>query len=493
MSKQSADWIILVYISADRALTNFAIESLKQLKRSTGVSIVALAQMEATGNTEAQRYVFDGSDDANASIENNLQPSISPAPSPGGIANPRNLTEFLKWASQYEAKHRCLFLWGHGYELLLNEDLTILPTVSENHGLPGNGLKETWNGDMTDGGTNAGAATRKYLAPKNLKKALEDAKPSIGRLDIIGVDACSMSLVELAGELSDCADFLIASQEDVPDASFPYDQILLKLQHYDRNDVAGISTAIPQLYAQAYQDYVIAPGTGMKEITLTSLRLEKISTVMAPLSRLAKALLSSSSDPVIRKTILAARKAARDFALGLFVDLRDFCLQVSMNLDECELRSACEAVRHAVDARGQTGCIIADQNGDGTASRCHGLSIYFPYLKKAELDQLRESVLSAGSTVDQVPLLVKGGTNHILKGRSVQVAQIEDDFESLTEFKKTEWCTFIKHGWSVILASEESTELDEHYCGQQCAINLLSLLRTSEQPSQRTAAMAAKY
>jgi len=81
MNRQTADWTILVYISADRALTNFAIESLKQLKRSSGAGIIALAQMEATG-VEAQRYVFDGSDNANASIEKNLQPSICPAPFP---------------------------------------------------------------------------------------------------------------------------------------------------------------------------------------------------------------------------------------------------------------------------------------------------------------------------------------------------------------------------------------------------------------------------
>ena len=481
MSKQNADWTILVYISADRALTNFAIESLKQLKRSTGGGIIALAQMEATGEVEAQRYVFDGSDDSNASIVNDLQPSICPAP--GGIANPKNLTEFLKWASQYESKHRCLFLWGHGYELLLNDDPTGIPKDSQSH--PRNGDKP--EGNIQD------AASRNYLAPKNLKKALEDAKPSIGRLDMIGIDACSMSLVELASELNDCGDFLIASQEDVPDASFPYDQFLLKLQGFDRNDVEGVSTAIPRLYAEAYQDYVIAPGTGMKEVTLSSLRLKNINTVTEPLSRLAAALLSSASDPVIRKAILAARKAARDFALGLFVDLRDFCLQLSVNLDEGELRSACEDVRHAIDARGQMNCIVADENGKGASSHCHGLSIYFPYLAQTELDQVRESLISATSGVDQAPLLLKGGTNHILKARSVQVSQIEDDFESLTVFKKTGWSGFIKHGWSVILASEEPNEIDEHYCGQRCAINLLSLLRESQQPSQQMAAVAAKY
>jgi hypothetical protein len=35
------DWTIMVYISADNVLANFAIESLKQLKRSAGNGIVA--------------------------------------------------------------------------------------------------------------------------------------------------------------------------------------------------------------------------------------------------------------------------------------------------------------------------------------------------------------------------------------------------------------------------------------------------------------------
>jgi len=34
MSDQTANWVIMVYISADRVLTNFAVESLKQLKRA---------------------------------------------------------------------------------------------------------------------------------------------------------------------------------------------------------------------------------------------------------------------------------------------------------------------------------------------------------------------------------------------------------------------------------------------------------------------------
>lgn len=490
MDRQGTDWAILVYISADRVLTNFAVESLKQLKRSAGNGIVALAQMQATGETEARRYVFDGTTDPNASIENDLQPSIRPAASPGGIANPQNLAEFVKWAAKYEAKHRCLFLWGHGYELLLNEDGGTLGGGSIEAQNPSNGVARS--AKPKAGQKNVGAVGRNYLAPRSLKMALENAKPFVGQLDIIGIDACSLCLVELASELGDCGDYLIASQEDVPDASFPYEQLLLKLKDHDRNDVEGICAAIPKLYGQAYQDYVVAPDTGMKEITLSSLRLRNTAGITDPLGRLAALLLSSAADSTMGKKILAARKVARDFALGLFVDLSDFCLQLGAKLEDGELKSACDAVRQAIDAHGQLDCILANEIGDGAKSRCHGLSVYFPYLTQAEMEQTRQSLTTATSGLDQAPLLLKGGTNHILKARSVQISQIEGDFESLAEFKKTNWSTFIKHGWSVILASDEPNELDVHYSGEQCAVNLLSLAKTHTQSDPEMAVVAAK-
>ena len=473
MNEQIADWAILVYMSADRVLANFAVESLKQLKRGAGMGIIVLAQ-QASGKEEAQRYVFDGvsepdkATNLNSSIEENLLKHIEPAPTPGGIADPRNLTEFLKWASQYHAKHRCLFLWGHGYELLLNDDLASGENASA--------------GDKAE--TAGEKAGRKYLAPKSLKKGLEDAKPFVGQLDIIGIDACSLSLVELATELADCGKFLIASQEDVPDTSFPYEQLLWKIRHTDnRDDVEGISAAIPGLYAQSYEDYIVATDTGMREITLTSLRLGNIAEITEPLTGLAAALQSAAFDCARRKTVIAARKASRDFALGLFVDLRDFCVRLSQQLEECELKSACEAVYKAVDARGKQACILENSTRDRNKTGCHGLSIYFPYLTDDAMKQAAQSLAASG---DQRPALVKGGTNHLQKARGGQITEIEEDFELSDKFKKTNWVEFIKHGWSVILAAKEPNKLDQHYSAQQCAINLYSMISdwTPPQPPQ---------
>lgn len=463
MGEQTPNWAILVYISADRVLTNFAVESLKQLKRSANRKTIALAQVHSSGQEEAKRYVFNGSSDPTSSIDKDLEPFIEPPLSPGGIADPANLTKFVEWAASYPAKHRCLFLWGHGYELLLNED---------------------------DKGA-AKTSGRKYLTPKALKEALENAKGNMPepRFDIIGIDACAMSLVELASELADFGDFLIASQEDVPDQSFPYEELLQKLEGYAPDDVEGIAAAIPELYRQAYQDYVVGDDTGTREITLTSIRLEKTKKIQELLATLSGALLSSVFDPS-HKAILSARQNAQDFALGLFVDLHDFCSQLSKKLSDGELKSACDAVRGAIDPPGSEAFILENQTGDKEGARCHGLSIYFPYLAKKEMDRTQQAFLAGGTDlVDQLPLLIKGGINHIDKARSVKISEIEEDFKALIEFGKTGWIEFIKRGWSVILATEEANKLDEHYSAQQCAKNLLSFCQPP--PEQRKAAASS--
>src|SRR5690242_9066978 len=99
MSKKSANWAVLVYVSADRILTNFAVDSLKQLKLHAGPDTIVLAQVHLGNEPQTRRYVFDGSRDAGSSIKLDLQKDVKPPLSPVGIADPANLTKFLEWAS----------------------------------------------------------------------------------------------------------------------------------------------------------------------------------------------------------------------------------------------------------------------------------------------------------------------------------------------------------------------------------------------------------
>jgi hypothetical protein len=441
MTNQSATWTIMVYLSADDVLANFAIESLKQLRDAAHKGIVVVAELEAEFDPkqpqDARIYFFDGdAKKRTLPIESSRIPEDETAKfttiHPVDMTRPETLTEFIDYASEKsKTEHYCLILWGHGTELLLDEDrrygTELLFSEGRRYGT------ELSRAEKRRYGVNG--SVRRYLTFSNLKKALRNTKLAKGELaaghpksgntlDIIGIDACSMSMIEVASELRGSVDFMIASQEDVPDASFPYQKILEDLKaHNVRNDVKGVCKMIPGLYQQAFRDYIATPGTGVKGITLSSLSLKQIDTIKGPLTELAKALLTSSSDNIVRRKIFSARKEAQDFVFG------------------------------------------------------------FPFRDENETDKAEELWAKGGTSR---PL--KGGTSRPLKERSARIEELEEDFAKLGEFRETRWDEFIKHGWSFILAEETPLELDQYYSAQRVAANLLSLHQSQKPPKAAEAA-----
>ncbi len=479
---KKADWAILVYISADGVLANFAVESLKQLKRAAGDGVVVAAQVDKNGKRQARRYRFDGRGQIDSSIESN-QKIVKNRALRRGIAYPTNLTAFVDWASiksgQPNADHYCLFTWGHGAELLLDEDR---PRADK-------------------GTTLRDYKSRRYLTPANLRKALQDTKLKTEHrksLDIIGIDACAMSMVEVAIELQGYADFMVASQEDVPDTSFPYENILAGLKEKDgvKKEAKDACKMIAELYKHAFSDYIASPSSGLRAITLSSLDLKKVDTIARPLTSLADALLASKSSQDMREAILAARSESRGFAFGLFVDLSDFCGRLRKKLRRKNgnnadlLKSACADICKTLKER--DGGFVVKNETDEKGKGCHGLSIYFPYRKDDETEAFQVLRAKGGENRplkggenrplkggENRPLKggenrpLKGGENRPLKERSARIEELEEDLKDLTRFNRTRWSKFIKEGWSFILATETSSgELDQHYSAQQCAKNL---------------------
>jgi hypothetical protein len=144
---------------------------------------------------------------------------------------------------------------------------------------------------------------------------------------------------------------------------------------------------------------------------------------------------------------------------------------------EGDLQSACTDLRAAIDVRGANSFVLENQTCDNEKTRCHGVSIYLPYLATSELNQVQKSLIAGQTTlVDQLPILWKGGTNHLIKARGAKIDEIETDFEHLLQFKnKTGWLEFVRYGWSFVLATTEPNALDQHSSAQQVAKNLASL------------------
>jgi hypothetical protein len=462
MTNGYTDWLIMMYMSADGLLANFAVESLKQLKRAASKDVVVVAQFETDGIIPAELYVFNGTDATQPLAVGERAPVRRQA----GVKTPsaEDLRKFIDKAvgKAPHAEHHALFLWGHGPELLSNEGPRSEAEAANERRNPGKPLE------------------RRYLKPSELKSALKETSLARAghKLDIIGLDACSMSMAELATELGEHVQFMVASQDDVPDQSFPYEAILRRLRKpANANDAGKASTMIPEVFREAYRDYLTDPRTGFRGFTLSAVELSKMGSVTKALKELAGALLKLSAEPAARQKIFKAREKAQGFVFGLFVDIVDLCDKLKASEIASPLNSACDEMQEAI-----TGAVIRDKThrnppdkkvtADGKVERMHGLSVYFPYRIPDLTEQLQELRKGGGAFPR------KGGGAFPRKERSQRIQELERDFAQLKQFAKTGWNKFIQQGWCAILAKEAERrhfELDEVYSAQQCAQNLSSL------------------
>jgi hypothetical protein len=280
-----ADWTIMLYIAADDTLANFAVESLKQINKSTSApdgsrgdaKVVVAAQFDLrTANEKVPdeetkgRFLFkkgsDGDLDPTRKIPRLLKlagklvktPETDKTPKLANISQKEALQDFLSEVCndrQYDAKHYALILWGHGPELLLQPGASN-PTNSSNS---------------------------MYITPEELREVLCDWKKKHegAKLDIVGFDACFMSMFEMTYELRGVAEYMVASQEEVPDASFPYDCLVELFRKYG-NEPASLPQKGVEAYVSTYQDCICNTDTGMKTVTLSALKLDNCEKLRAP-------------------------------------------------------------------------------------------------------------------------------------------------------------------------------------------------------------------
>jgi hypothetical protein len=473
-----AKWLIMVYINVDGWKANFAVESLKQLKSGATKNVVVAAQLGVEGSNDHRRYVFDGKTEPTASIEDDN--AAWEAPAEINMAQGETLTAFIEWArKRQEADRYCLVLWMDG----------VLPLYEP--------LARRKSGEGVTLATRAAKMTEeakrtRYIRPYELRQALErahldDAKGSKARkkLQIVAMDACSMSMVEYAYELKDVAEYLVASEEAVPYWSFPYTAIL---KHFRRpkEDVHAICQAITKDYTRAYQDCLCLPENGMNPVMLSALRLgnQGIDTLANPLNNLAELMQSGIGNgrSPLSQSILEARRNSQDFALGTFVDLADFCDSLSREEHvSMEIKQACDTVCKVVRER-----FVKANEVDPRANKnaCTGAMIYFPYFKESKQQDNIDVVLDKGlgSSSGEGGLgksaagvsIATRGSHYAL--RQEVIKDIEDYYQA-KNFKfdeATNWYKFIRGVWSPILAQNEPWLLDLRYSAEQCATNLVN-------------------
>jgi hypothetical protein len=365
-------WTVMVYMAGDNSLDPESVTDLKEMKKvGSSDKLNIIAELDrATGHVARRYYLRKGgivTGDAVASL--------------GAIntGDPKVLSDFIQWGvKNYPADHYLLVLWNHGAgwddtDVYANErfrSLRRLATGRISHALfhtPVRQALERAKSDLKYRAILFDDDAKDYLDNQEMKKVLADnAKLLNGKLDILGMDACLMSMAEVGYQISGSADYTVGSEQTEPGGGWPYNTILDALAKNPAMKPRDLSTLIVDKYLASY--------TSADGVTYSACDLSKAGTLAAAVSGLATALKASLSDTAARQRLLTVRTKVQSYEVPENIDLVDFCSLLARAGSSPAIVTACQRVIQAV----QSGYVIKQGYKGTDMKNSNGVAIYFP-------------------------------------------------------------------------------------------------------------------
>jgi hypothetical protein len=386
----SQTWTVMLYQDADDQMLErdiyLDLNEVERVGSSPNVNIVAQLDRFRGGYqgdgdwTTARRYYITQDNDLN-----HVNSQVAEDLGEVNMADGQTLVDFVQWAAKnYPADHYVLILSDHGM------------------GWPGG-----WS-DPDPGGSDASRAPLAARLGENiylgeLDQALEQAQQQAGidKFEIIGMDACLMSQLEVMAALQPHANYAVTSEEVEPSIGWAYASFLGDL--VINPDISGeqLSRLIVDSYIiddQRIQDPAAraefmragSPLSGLfgmepasadqlsaqlsHDATMAALDLNALPDLMNSFNSFAYALQDEDQELIAQ---------ARDYAQSYtsifgsdvpasYIDLGNFVLLMQANTSNGRVKQAADAVISSLEK-----VVMAEKHGAGLKGST-GLSIYFP-------------------------------------------------------------------------------------------------------------------
>lgn len=274
-------WTVLLYMAADNNLAEMGrldINSLESVAQPADLNLIVQADFPEG----AKRYKIQ---------QDNSEQITSPVLANLGTINsgdPNTLNSFIKWGfNRYPAQRKMLIIWSHG---------------------------DSWYKD------NSG----KWICPDDNAQDLISvsggelvlALSGIPHLDILLFDACSMQCIEVINEIHSFADYIIGSEDLVPQYGFPYEDIIPLFN----GDFDELLAQIPELYVSSYlPGQGINPGGALWSVTCSVVKTELVPQFVQQIKNFA------ISQRFLAPKYFTVRNSCYSMNTGLAdIDIRDF-------------------------------------------------------------------------------------------------------------------------------------------------------------------------
>jgi hypothetical protein len=331
-------WTLMIYLDADNNLGTASQLDLEEMQAVGSTDNVTVIVQHDTQGGLTYRYKVEKGNLVQLANLGEMD-----------MAQASTLRDFVAYAAgAFPADHYALILWNHG---------------------------QGWKGASPDAKTKSiltdvDNGTFTPLSNQYVKEALASSGVT---LDILGIDACEMSVLEAGYEFRNVTGILVASQELVSSYGWDYDDLLKRMT----NNPSMTPAELAKSMVASFKNYYSA--SSFKDQTISALALKKlyssdgttdIAAVANAVDSLAANLMTLMADTNTRSSTLtlltSARASVQEFdetsSPATYIDLVDFVRLVS---------GSNSAIEQALDK-----ILLAEYHGP-ERSNAHGLSVVF--------------------------------------------------------------------------------------------------------------------
>jgi hypothetical protein len=365
-----AKWTVMVYMAGDNNLDGAALRDIEEMARVGSTKDVnVLVQLDRLEDKKTRRFLITKS----GGYERDCLETFGET----NTGDPKVLEDFLTWsAERYPAERYFLILWNHGSgwweearsraAVRRTSDARLRRSVSRSSlfyhktETPNHSAHRSICYDDHSGGD--------ALDNRELKDVLARACTVIGKkIDILGMDACLMTMVEVAWQLRDSVEILVGSEIEEPNDGWPYAEIITFLTAKPKSKTHIVAKEVVKQYIASYRD----EG---ETVTQSAINTAATAEIVQTLNPLAAEILSDFDKN--RKLIEWAWERAPKFYDDNYLDLYAFARKLRSK-DGGRIREKADALLAALRT-GKTKSLLCQGKLGREVAGTKGLSIYFP-------------------------------------------------------------------------------------------------------------------
>ena len=373
-------WNFIVYIAGNNNLHRFALWNLKQmLQVGSNDNINILVQVDQWGKKNTTRYYIARNE---AQIVDSY---ITTASNASGTT--QSLFDCAKWAiKSYQADHHAIIVWNHGAGAVdphiwgrlmptqhdplyvFNEETCLLEIDRKALIKKAIGFNETFE---------------TYLSNQELTSVLSTISEKLlggKKIEILGMDACYMSMIEVASQIKNSVHFMVGSEDLEPGPGWNYQYVL---EPFLRSSLSPHDFAchIVKSYEKEYKHVI-------SDYTQSAIDMSKLTTLEENVNLVALSLLNLLSAPGNETVFLTIQKIRQSnlyttaFYNANYIDLQHFYKSLLGNMGARAIHSPLSLIeileqnlRVGIDLINKA--CIANVRGPAFTN-ANGISIYFP-------------------------------------------------------------------------------------------------------------------